>query len=242
MTITVACPSCNTSFPIDPMKVPEEGVRARCSSCSAVFEVNRPTEEVAAEPLAPTPSVAEVTAPVDPSEMEVPPEVRSPLGDAPVVVSDVAEEAPDVFGGREVSFDFGETPVEVPAPEATPSLEMEEAPSLEVEEAPAVEVDEAEPEEAPSTGPIRFGRRSPEDKAKSLARSLVSDLVAYHGDKHTEALASGTLVQVFEEEIGKSWKEYQEQVDPEILEQGTFFNDALNEILAKGENVFSIEG
>lgn len=222
MTITVACPSCNASFPVDPMKVPEEGVRARCSSCSAVFEVNRPTEEVAAEPLAPTLGVADVTAPVEPSEMEVSPEVRSSLGDDAMVVNDVAEEAPDEFGGREISFDSGEIAVEAPAPEVAPALEVEE--------------------EAPSAGPIKFGRRSPEDKAKSLARSLVSDVVAYHRDKHAEALASGTLVQVFEEEIGKSWKEYRDQVDPEVVKRGTFFNDALNEILAKGQDVFSIEG
>lgn len=238
MTITVACPSCNASFPVDPMKVPEEGVRARCSSCSAVFEVNRPTEEVAAEPLTPTLGVADVTAPVEPSEMEVSPEVRSSLGDDAMVVNDVAEEAPDEFGGREISFDSGEIAVEAPAPEVAPALEMDETPSLEIEE----EAPPPVPEEAPSAGPIKFGRRSPEDKAKSLARSLVSDVVAYHRDKHAEALASGTLVQVFEEEIGKSWKEYRDQVDPEVVKRGTFFNDALNEILAKGQDVFSIEG
>ena len=238
MTITVACPSCSTSFPVDPMKVPEEGVRARCSSCSAVFEVNRPAEEVAAEPLAPTASVAEVTAPVEPSEMDLPSEVRSSLADDALVVSDHAEEAPDEFGGREISFTSGDMAVEAPAAEDTPALEMEEAPSLEIEE----ETPPPVPEEAPGPGAIQFGRRSPEDKAKSLARSLISDVIAYHRDKHTEALASGTLVQVFEEEIGKSWKEYRDQVDPEVLKAGTFFNDALNEILAEGQNIFSIEG
>lgn len=39
MIRTVRCSSCSTSFPVDPRKVPEEGVDARCSACDAVFFV-----------------------------------------------------------------------------------------------------------------------------------------------------------------------------------------------------------
>ena len=52
MTITVSCPSCNTSFPVDPAKVPPEGVRAQCSVCPEIFDVDRPngvTSEVTPE-------------------------------------------------------------------------------------------------------------------------------------------------------------------------------------------------
>ena len=93
-----------------------------------------------------------------------------------------------------------------------------------------------------SATPIRFGRRSPEDKAKSLARSLVSDLVAYNPEKHKEALAAGTLQEVFSDEIEKSLKDYQEQVTPEVMAKGTFFNEALNSILAEGRSIFSVDG
>ena len=44
MTITVSCPSCETSFPVDPAKVPPEGVRAQCSACPEIFDVDRPSE------------------------------------------------------------------------------------------------------------------------------------------------------------------------------------------------------
>jgi hypothetical protein len=74
-----------------------------------------------------------------------------------------------------------------------------------------------------------------------LARSLVSDLVAYNPDKHKEALAAGTLKQVFGEEIEKSLKEFEEQVEPEVIAQGTIFNDALNSILAEGQSVFGFD-
>ena len=90
-------------------------------------------------------------------------------------------------------------------------------------------------------GPIRFGRRSPEDKARSLARSLVSDLIAYNPDKHKEALATETLQEVFGEEIEKSLKEYQEQVEPDVMARGSFFNDALNSILAEGQSIFTLD-
>ncbi len=39
MIRTVQCTACSTSFPVDPRKVPEEGVYARCSSCQGVFFV-----------------------------------------------------------------------------------------------------------------------------------------------------------------------------------------------------------
>ena len=39
MIRTVQCSSCSTSFPVDPKKVPADGVYARCSACEAVFFV-----------------------------------------------------------------------------------------------------------------------------------------------------------------------------------------------------------
>jgi predicted Zn finger-like uncharacterized protein len=40
--IVVQCSSCRTEFELDPTKVPAEGVRARCSVCSAVITVPPP--------------------------------------------------------------------------------------------------------------------------------------------------------------------------------------------------------
>ena len=243
MTITVSCPACSTSFPVDPAKIPPDGVRAQCSACPEIFDVDKP-DQAGAEPTfaEPTETFAEPAAPVESEETEVPPEVRSPFGADAKVVSGIAQETTDEFGGRELAFDSA--PVETDEGLAADAdLEVEtteeyigeidvEAPA---EEAPAEEV-------APSPGAIQFGKRTPEDKARSLARSLVSDLIAYNPDKHTEALASGTLVEAFGEEIEKSWKDYREQVDSEVLAQGRFFDDALNELLADGESVFNVEG
>ena len=40
--MNVSCPQCATVFRVDPAKVPERGVRARCSVCGALIPVRRP--------------------------------------------------------------------------------------------------------------------------------------------------------------------------------------------------------
>jgi len=43
-SFTVHCPHCQTGFPVDPDKVPEGGVRARCTSCEGIFDVDVPSD------------------------------------------------------------------------------------------------------------------------------------------------------------------------------------------------------
>jgi predicted Zn finger-like uncharacterized protein len=92
------------------------------------------------------------------------------------------------------------------------------------------------------TGPLRpvnpFMVQDPKQKARRLARALVSDLVVYHPERRQQGLRDGTLPQLFKEEIDKSWQEYVEQVGPDIAKTTTFWAEALNEILAGGNKVF----
>ncbi len=83
-----------------------------------------------------------------------------------------------------------------------------------------------------------FLSQDPSQKARRLARALISDLAVYYPDRRKEGLAQGTLKQLFQEEIQKSWEEFTEQVGKELAESTTYFNDALNEILAGGQKVF----
>jgi hypothetical protein len=95
--------------------------------------------------------------------------------------------------------------------------------------------------EAPATGgTFRFGKRDPTDKAKRLARVLVSDMIMYNAERHRNAIENGTLTKDFEDEIDKSWKEFVDQVGPEVADGPgrEFWRDALNDILAKGERLF----
>jgi hypothetical protein len=80
--------------------------------------------------------------------------------------------------------------------------------------------------------------QDPSQKARRLARALISDMVVYHPAKRREGIRDGTLKQLFEEEIKKSWEEYSEQVGRDVAESSNHFKDALNEILADGRQIF----
>jgi len=93
---------------------------------------------------------------------------------------------------------------------------------------------------APSTRPPvnPFLAQDPKQKARRLARALISDLVVYHPEKRQEGLRNGTLKDLFNDEIKKSWEEYTEQVGQQVAESTSYFNDALNEILGDGRKIF----
>jgi predicted Zn finger-like uncharacterized protein len=116
-----------------------------------------------------------------------------------------------------------------PAPSAAPT------PALEPPPTPAAS---AATPAARSAAPSPFGASDPQSKARRLARALVSDIVTYHPDRRETALQDGRLRQEFIEEIKKSWEEYVGQVGTETAHGTTFFRDALNDILARGQKVF----
>lgn len=132
---------------------------------------------------------------------------------------------------------------DAPAPQLAPqfqALRAEPAPfERPAAPAPAPLPAPAPAAEAPAPA-FTFGKRDPTDKAKRLARVLVSDMIMYNAERHQTALENGTLVPDFEDEIEKSWKEFVDQVG-EDLANGPgrgFWKEALNDILAKGDQVF----
>jgi len=86
--------------------------------------------------------------------------------------------------------------------------------------------------------PPPFGSRDPHARARRLARALVSDIAVYHPERRRRSLAQGTVRQEFREEIRKSWDEYVAQVGNEMARSTTYFQEALNEILAGGARLF----
>lgn len=247
MVITITCPSCSSSFPVDPAKIPEGGVNARCSSCGDVFRVEKPVEPEplpTLEELAPevpeAPSMPEVAAPEPPPLPEVAapepppmPDVVEPVAADPLPGLDEPAAAPEPAMDAPVADAFAD-PSLPEAPAAEPAVPEPTVPD------PAPEPPAPEPEAASSVQGFTFGKRDPTDKARRLARVLVSDMIMYNAERHQSALAAGTLVQDFEEEIDKSWKEFVEQVGEDLAngEGRGFWTQALNDILAKGEQVF----
>lgn len=95
-----------------------------------------------------------------------------------------------------------------------------------------------QPDQATGRPVNPFLAQDPRQKARRLARALISDIIAYQPEKRQQALKTGTLKQAFGEEIKKSWQEYVEQVGAELAQSTPYFTEALNEILAGGQRVF----
>ncbi len=254
----VECPACDTIFPVDPQKVPSGGVHARCSVCSEVFFVNVPEPEAdLAEPeglgVPEEEAFEEVAATVEEADSALE-EADTTFEEAETdLEEDTAafEEEEDTEAAEKEPVEGFEEAVEDFVVESEPTFEeavatfQEAEATIEEAEATIEEAEEAEViepvEEAPGSPPVSappFGRRDPMEKAQRLARVLVSDIILYNPDRHYSASESGRLKEEFEEEIQKSWNEYVEQVGEDIANGTNFFNDALNEILAKGEQLF----
>ena len=323
MIRTVQCSSCSTSFPVDPRKVPDDGVYARCSACEAVFfveggvteepvaAVTTPADDGGTTTAAPQrdveeagidkPSLAEpdVDKPsFDEADFDKPsfdePDFDKPSFDEPAPEEPAPEEPafpkPDFdkpdFAADDMSAtgsgpEAGSTTVDQPddwvfetEPEIDPStLQVQPLDSIEDDVAappppelpapasrtspppapepvappppppapiPTPEPPQVQPAAAAPTPAqaFTFGKRDPHEKASRLARVLVSDIITYNPERHQRALDSGTLKADFEDEIQKSWGEYVDQVGKDLAETTGYFNDALNEILARGQQVF----
>lgn len=246
----VECPGCSTIFPVDPQKVPTAGIHARCSVCSEVFFVEVPVPD--SEPVdVETSEIPEEESFLQ-SEVEVEeeePAFEEPMPTYPDTGPTVGEagatsgESESTFGEAEETLEEAEPAFE----EAEDTFEEAEEVAEEAEdtfgeiEATVDETADDPGEDVPEgpslSGPL-FGKRDPQEKAQRLARVLVSDIILYNPDRHHDATESGQVKEEFEEEIQKSWNEYVEQVGEEVANSTNFFNDALNEILAKGEQVF----
>lgn len=130
-------------------------------------------------------------------------------------------------------------PVFRPTP-GTPVQEPPSPPSPPVVDKPSVPAAApAAPAPEPPKRPVNpFLSKDPRQKARRLARALISDMIVYQPEKRQKAMRDGTLKEVFDHEIKKSWEEFVDQVGDEIANSTTHFNDALNEILAGGKQVF----
>jgi predicted Zn finger-like uncharacterized protein len=80
--------------------------------------------------------------------------------------------------------------------------------------------------------------RKKKERARRLARVFASDLLEYNREKRDQGLERGDLMAVLGPEIKKAWEAYKQKVGPELVESSNYFRDALNEIVADGQNVF----
>ncbi|HET6579831.1 MAG TPA: zinc-ribbon domain-containing protein [Gemmatimonadales bacterium] len=225
--MNVTCPNCATVYRVDPAKVPEAGVRARCSICSAVFAVQGETQE--------RPAAASAAAPPSP-QPAAPPPAPARAASAPM--------APPARPGTPPRPAAAPPTPAVPAPPMPrPAAAVPPAPPARPPAAPAAAPPPPQPAAArpaaTGTRPVNpFLSQDPALKARRLARALISDMVVYHPAKRQEGLRDGNLKELFDEEIKKSWEEYADQVGKNVADTTPYFKEALNEILAGGRQIF----
>jgi hypothetical protein len=80
--------------------------------------------------------------------------------------------------------------------------------------------------------------RRAQERARRLARVLVSDILVYNQEARDRALREGNLMAALGVEINKAWELYKSKVSQQVVGTTTYFKDALNEILAEGEKIF----
>jgi predicted Zn finger-like uncharacterized protein len=228
--MNVSCPECRSVFRVDPAKVVGVNLRARCAVCGGIIPVGasvRWADDFSANVSGGF--VRQTPVPAAPPRVPAaPPPAAAPMP-TPAGRPRVAATAEPTAMPRAVP-----APGAAPAPAPAPQRQLTPAP-------PVAPVTYPRPADAaaPARKPINpFLANDPNQKARRLARALVSDMIAYHPRKRDEGLRDGTLKQLFREEIKKSYEEYSEQVGREFAESTTHFQDALNEVLAGGRKMF----
>ena len=183
----------------------------QCQSCAAKYFLSE--EKVPATPL----------------------KVRCPKCRAVFLLAPRTEHVPV---GAAVGASAAAAPVQHAAP-----MEIEST-AVPRKAAVAVPLDTSEDTPAPAAAPTPAAKASKpsrggkgEDRAKRLARVLVSDILYYNRERRDEALRDGTLMSALSEEIKKSWELYKEKVGPDAAQSTSYFKEALNEILADGQEV-----
>jgi len=230
------CTECQARYQLDSEKIPPRVIKVRCPSCKGVFSLDGSQARKEAE-RAPEPSVAvqdeyqehtgspavekPVVAVPKPVVVAEKPVVEKPVVEAPAAREPVAREP---VAEKPV---MDEPVAHVPPTSAAPALSPAAVPASE----PATEVAVMDP-------PAERSTRRRRSKEEMLARALVSDIMVYNRDLYDRSKAEGNLLEALGAEIKKSWELYKEKVTPEVANSTNHFRDALNEILADGENLF----
>jgi len=186
----------------------------QCEGCAAKYFL--PQDKIPADPMKVKCPQCRAVFQLVPQLAQPVPAAASPGMDLPPAPPSPAAQAPpaaDVFDNN---------PLDTPPAAAGPAVAAPVA-----DKAPA----------APPKKKVSKKDRA-DARAQRLARVLVSDIVMYNKEKRDQALVDGKLMAVLSDEIKKSWELYKEKVGDDLAKSTNYFKDALNEILADGQQVF----
>lgn len=78
------------------------------------------------------------------------------------------------------------------------------------------------------------------EKAKRLARTVLSDIDLYSPDKVLESIRSGQFQTVFAEELREGLKHYQNRIPQDVRSKGNFFQVAIDEFIEKKKKIMGL--
>ena len=244
--VNVRCPECGTLYLVDPAKIPSGGVRARCERCPAVIELR--AQSAAASPQAllgtagysATPAARVGTGERTEGEEQLGTGSGPGLGEEPSGKQEAdSSEIPETGSPHHASATVLEeaTLHSAPAPEAAPVAENDgESADSTATAGEAAESTTAAAVAADAADSLL--NPDPHERARRLARALVSDIATYHGSRRDRGLRDGTLRYELKDEIRRSWDEYVGHIGNQMARETSYFRDALNEILARGQRLF----
>lgn len=129
---------------------------------------------------------------------------------------------------QDFGLPFGGTPTPTPVP--SPPLESVPEPGPEpaaAPEAPAMPEPAPAPE-APAPAPASADPLAEaREKARRLARIIVSDVVLYNEDKFRAAVATGNVEQAMNADLAEGRALFQSRTDPRILEECDYLREEL---------------
>ncbi len=85
--------------------------------------------------------------------------------------------------------------------------------------------------DAKSAGEKAGDAKEPTEKAKRLARTIISDIYLYSRAKVEEAIKSGSFHETFASELKEGVRLYEMRIPSEVKALGDFFNDAVNNFI-----------
>ena len=253
----VRCPGCQTTYRLGAERVPSGGLRLRCPGCGNAFRVREPA--TASEQPRPTPTALPVPTPVAPGigRPTVLPVPKSPARPTPTTVPTpeatriprpASEAGTPVLG---LERDDRRPPRAVTRPVPSPGLVPPPPAPWQAERTldlgapppapPArLETPPFQPGVPSAPPPPAAGDATPgaEQRARRLARALVSDILVYNQERRDRALHEGNWASALGAEVNRAWDVYKSKVDPQVLRSTSYFKDALNEILAGGQRLF----
>ncbi len=78
-------------------------------------------------------------------------------------------------------------------------------------------------------------QRDPHERAQRLARLIVGEIVLYHKDKIVEAIKNDRLFEDLQWELEEARAYYEKNVEPSVRTQTGYFDQAIVDILVRGQ-------